>query len=154
MVTSFSTPSQYQCHTFPKAYRYQVESDIAFGIAAYGTTVVACTKTRPFIADGVTPDTVTVQSAGDVWPCFSKRSVCSVGDGVVFATRHGLAYIGQAGTDIFTKGLFTVDAVDALVASVDGGQDGVKVGVYVSFLPEGGATRQLGYASTWQKRPS
>lgn len=131
----------YQCHTFPKAYRYQVESDIV-GIAAYGTTVVACTKTRPFIADGVTPDTVTVQSAGDVWPCFSKRSVCSVGDGVVFATRHGLAYIGQAGTDIFTKGLFTVDewtplSPASMVVKMAEGR------VYVSFLPEGGATRQL-----------
>lgn len=99
----FSEP--YQPHAWPLSYRYQTESEIV-GIAAYGTTVVACTKTRPYVADGVEPSTVTLQSVTDTWPCLSKGSVCSVGDGVVFATKHGLAYVGLSGNTIITNGIF------------------------------------------------
>lgn len=102
----FSEP--YQPHAWPISYRFQCESEIV-GIAAFGTTVIACTKTRPYIADGVEPSAVTMQSVTEVWPCLSKRSVCSVGDGVVFATKHGLAYIGLSGNSIISKDIFTVE---------------------------------------------
>ena len=102
----FSEP--YQPHTWPTAYRFQCESDIV-GIAAYGTTVVACTKTRPYVADGVEPSSVTLQAVSEVWPCLSKGSVCSVGDGVVFATKHGQAYVGMQGSSIMTRDIFTVE---------------------------------------------
>jgi hypothetical protein len=99
----FSEP--YQPHAWPTSYRYECESEIV-GIAAYGTTVVVCTKTRPYIADGVDPSVVTLQSVTDTWPCLSKASVCSVGDGVVFSTKHGLAYIGLSGNKIITIDVF------------------------------------------------
>lgn len=102
----FSEP--YQPHAWPVSYRFQTESDIV-GIAAYGTTVVACTKTRPYVADGVEPSSVTTQAVSEVWPCLSKQSVCSVGDGVVFATKHGLAYVGLQGTNIMSRDIFTVE---------------------------------------------
>lgn len=99
----FSEP--YQPHAWPIANRFQCEAEIV-GIAAYGTTVVVGTKTRPYIADGVEPSVVTLQSVTDVWPCLSKSSVCSVGDGVVFATKHGLAYVGAGGSRILTNNIF------------------------------------------------
>ena len=102
----FSEP--YQPHAWPSSYRYQVESEIV-GIAAYGTTVVVATETRPFYADGVTPDVVTVQGASYTWPCLSKRSVCGVGDGVVYATQSGLAYIGSSGEQILTRAYYTTE---------------------------------------------
>lgn len=92
----------YQPHAYPKSYRYQTESPIV-GIAAYGTTVVIATQTRPYVADGVTPDVVTTQSVDNVWPCLSKRSVCSVGDAVIYATSQGLATIGSSGPTILTQ---------------------------------------------------
>lgn len=131
----------YQMHAWPLAFRYQVESEIV-GIAAYGTTVIICTKTRPFVATGVTPESVTVESFSEVWPCLSKRSVCSVGDGVVFATRHGLAYIGQSGNDILTKNLYTAEEwyplnPSSMTVRVSDGR------LFVAYVPDGGAARQL-----------
>ena len=98
----------YQPHAWPVAYRYQVDSAIV-GIAAYGTTVVVGTRSRPYYADGVTPDVVTVQGFSAVWPCLSKRSMCSIGDGVIFATTTGLAFLGLAGAQMLTQNLFTVE---------------------------------------------
>ena len=135
----FSEP--YQPHAWPSSYRYQTESEIV-GIAAYGTTVVVCTKTRPYIADGVTPDFVTMQSIGNVWPCMSKRSVCSVGDGVVFATKHGLAYVGSAGAQIFTHSLYTVEEWTPLnPASMHCVQADSRV--YMRYKPDDGQVRVL-----------
>lgn len=131
----------YQPHSWPKLYRYQAESDVV-GIAAYGTTVVAATKTRPYVADGVTPDAVTMQSINSIWPCKSKRSVCSAGDGVVYATEAGLAYIGASGPSILTKALMTIEEWRELTpTSMD-----VKVidnRVFILFTDEGGATSRL-----------
>jgi hypothetical protein len=135
----FSAP--YQPHAWPSSYRYQCESEIV-GIAAFGTTVVVCTKTRPYIADGVEPSVVTLQSVTDVWPCLSKGSVCSVGDGVVFATKHGLAIIGMQGNKILTTGIF---------AATDWGELGPETMVcrsangrlYLLYKQSGGSQTQL-----------
>lgn len=131
----------YQPHTYPKSYRYQTESPIV-GIAAYGTTVVVCTQTRPYLADGVTPDVVTMQAVSNIWPCKSKRSVASAGDGVIFATETGLAYVGQAGEQIMTKAFFTAEEWRPLVPS----SMHVRVidnRIYLLFLEEGAATKRL-----------
>lgn len=131
----------FQVHAWPLAYRHQVESDIV-GIAAYGTTVIICTKTRPFVATGGSPESVSIESFSEVWPCLSKQSVCSVGDGVVFATRHGLAYIGQSGNDIITKSLYTAEEWNPLnpasmVVRVADGR------LFIGYIPDGGYIRQL-----------
>lgn len=135
----FSEP--YQPHAWPASYRFLVESEIV-GIAAYGTTVVVATETRPFYADGVTPDVVTVQGASYTWPCLSKRSVCGVGDGVVYATQSGLAYIGSAGEQIFTRDYYTAEEWTPLVPSsmVCRTSDNR---LFMLYTPEGATTAQL-----------
>lgn len=135
----FSEP--YQPHAWPVGNRYSAESEIV-GIAAYGTTVVVATKTRPYVADGVTPDVVTMTGVSNVWPCKSKRSVCSAGDGVVFATDYGLAYIGTGGTYIFTSKLMTkeewqpLDPSSMQVAVIDSR-------IFVLFKELGSATKRM-----------
>lgn len=129
----------YQPHAWP--YKFQVESKIV-GIESHGTTIVICTETRPYVADGVTPDVVTVQSVDSIWPCLSKRSVCSVGDGVVYSTRLGMVYIGQAGPRVITKDLYSPEEWVAMTPSsmhcrmADGR-------LYILFLPVGGSTKQI-----------
>jgi hypothetical protein len=59
------------------------------------------------MADGVEPATATLQKVNTIWPCLAKRSMVAVGDGVLYATSFGLAYIGQAGPSIFTKDFYT-----------------------------------------------
>lgn len=135
----FSEPDQ--PHAWPMSYRTEMESEIV-GIAAFGTTVVACTKTRPYVATGTDPSVVTMEAVSDVWPCLSKRSVCSVGDGVVFASKHGLAFVGLSGNSILTKAFFTVEEWEpmtpsSMVCRVANGR------LYLLYSPAGGASSQL-----------
>lgn len=140
----FSEP--YQPHAWPVAYRRSTDYEIV-GIEAFGTTVVACTAGRPYIAQGTEPISVTVESVDRVWPCLSKRSVVSVGDGVLYATTNGLAYVGMNGARIWTEAFFSREEWAPLVptsmisAAVEGrvfvryvGSDGAK-GIMV-FSPQ------------------
>lgn len=96
----------YQPHAWPTEYRRATDYEIV-GIQSYGTTVVACTAGTPYIAQGTEPAGVTLESVDQVWPCLSKRSVVSIGDGVLYATGHGMAYVGMAGANIWTQPFFS-----------------------------------------------
>lgn len=96
----------YQPHAWPVEYRRATNYEIV-GIQAYGTTVVACTAGTPYVAQGAEPANVTLESVGQVWPCLSKRSVVSLGDGVLYATGYGLAYVGMNGASIWTEAFFS-----------------------------------------------
>ena len=96
----------YQPHAWPSEYRRATDFEIV-GIEAFGTTVVACTAGTPYVAAGVEPAGVTLESVDQVWPCLSKRSVVSIGDGVLFATSYGLAYVGMNGASIWTAPFFS-----------------------------------------------
>ena len=96
----------FQPHAWPTSYRRGTTFDVV-GIGHFGTTVVACTESDPYICEGSDPSIVTAESANQVWPCLSKRSVISVGDGVLYATTNGMAYVGMKGANIWTQGLFT-----------------------------------------------
>jgi hypothetical protein len=96
----------YQPHAWPTEYRRATDYEIV-GIQSYGTTVVACTAGTPYIAQGTEPASVTLESVDQVWPCLAKRSVVSIGDGVLYATGHGLAYVGMNGASIWTQPFFS-----------------------------------------------
>lgn len=96
----------YQPHAWPVAYRRATDYEIV-GIQAYGNTVVAATAGVPYVIDGVEPAGVVLDSVPKVWPCLSKRSMVSIGDGVLYATTHGLAYVGMNGSSIWTEAFFS-----------------------------------------------
>lgn len=100
----FSEP--YQPHAWPVEYRRACDFEIV-GIQSFGTSVVACTAGAPYVASGVDPASVTMESVDKAWPCLSKRSVVSLGDGVLFATSYGLAYVGMSGASIWTEPFFS-----------------------------------------------
>ena len=100
----FSEP--YQAHAWPIAYQLGADYPIV-QTRSYGTVVVAATHANPYMADGVEPATAALQKVNTIWPCLAKRSMVAVGDGVLYATSFGLAYIGQAGPSIFTKDFYT-----------------------------------------------
>ncbi|MFN3359496.1 MAG: hypothetical protein ACK418_26310, partial [Pseudomonas sp.] len=132
----FSEP--YQPHAWPEAYRRATDFEIV-GIESFGTTVVACTKGRPYIAQGTEPENVVLESVDKVWPCLSKRSVVSIGDGVLYATSHGMAYVGMGGSMIWTEAFYSreewtpLDPSSMVAAAAEGrvfvrfiGTDGLK----------------------------
>lgn len=102
----FSEP--YQPHAWPSAYKLSTDYDIV-GIATYGSEIVVTTKGNPYIASGVDPVSMTMQKVDGMYPCLSKRSVVSIGYGVVYASTHGLIYLGGNGVSVYTKDLFTKD---------------------------------------------
>lgn len=131
----FSEP--YQPHAWPQAYRRATDFEIV-GIESFGTTVVACTKGRPYVAHGTEPTNVVLESVDKVWPCLSKRSVVSIGDGVLYATSHGMAYVGMSGSQIWTEAFYSreewlpLDPSSMVSAAAEGR-------VFVRFIGTGGA---------------
>lgn len=107
----FSVP--YQPHAWPLSYQLASAFDIV-GCASFGTAVVVATAGTPYSADGNEPESAQLVSVDQLWPCLSKRSVCSVGDGVIYATSHGLAYIGASGSRILTEQEFAPNQWQAM----------------------------------------
>ena len=107
----FSEP--YQAHAWPNAYQFGM-GVAAVGLATFGSTVVIGTLGKPYVADGVEPGSVSLQAVDSVWPCLSKRSMMSVGDGVMYATLQGLAYVGNSGSKIWSQPYYTREEWRAL----------------------------------------
>jgi hypothetical protein len=96
----------FQPHAWPLAYRFGADHEIV-AIESFGNTVVAATAGKPYVSSGVEPSSSSMDSVDQVWPCLSKRSIVSVGDGVMYATSNGMAYVGAAGASIWTDPFFT-----------------------------------------------
>jgi hypothetical protein len=134
----------YQPHAWPIEYRRATDHEIV-GIQSYGTTVVAATAGTPYVATGVEPASVTLETVDKVWPCLSKRSMVSIGDGVLYATSHGIAYVGMGGATIWTEAFFTRTeweplAPRSMVSAVSHGR------VYVRWIGEEGDKGVLVFA--------
>jgi hypothetical protein len=107
----FSEPLQ--PHAWPEAYQLSSGYD-GVGLAAFGSSVVMATQGPPFVATGVEPVSITGEEVSGMYPCLSKRSVISVGDGVLYASRYGLIQVGSSGIRIVTDGFYTRDEWELL----------------------------------------
>lgn len=96
----------YQPHAWPVAYQYGTDFEIV-AIESFGNVVVAATAGCPYYSSGNDPASTSLEKVDKVWPCLSKRSIASVGDGVVYATAYGMAYIGTSGPSIMTEPYFS-----------------------------------------------
>ena len=102
----FSEP--YQPHAWPLRYRQATDYD-GVGLGVYGSTIVVGTQGNPYTITGVDPSAMSSEKIPGAYPCLSKRSLMSVGDGVIYATKHGMLLIGVNGVDIMSKDFFTRD---------------------------------------------
>lgn len=96
----------YQPHAWPQGYRQQCDFPI-IGAASYGTAVVCATAAKPYVFDGIEPSSVTGDKKEAVFPCLSKRSVISLGDGVLYASSFGLIFVNASGASVWTKDYYT-----------------------------------------------
>lgn len=100
----FSEPLQ--PHAWPEAYQMSTDRDIV-GIGTFGSEVGVGTKGNPWIASGVEPLSMAFQKVEGLYPCLSKRSLISFGDGLIYASAHGLIFAGAAGVSVYTENFYS-----------------------------------------------
>lgn len=97
----------YQPHAWPVSYQRKATYQIKGAAALDNGNVVVATTGSPFIYSGFEPASAIMERIERPMPCLSSRSVCSVGEAAVFATRGGLALIGAGVPQLLTAQLFS-----------------------------------------------
>ncbi|WP_421353106.1 hypothetical protein [Aeromonas taiwanensis] len=112
MCAGFAGNSLYLCepylpYAWPEKYRLTTEHDIV-AIAAIDTTLVIGTKGYPYLAQGVSPASVTTQKLSQLpQACISGRSMVAMDGVVLYASPDGLVGIGASGGQVVTEGIIT-----------------------------------------------
>lgn len=112
MCAGFAGNSLYLCepylpYAWPEKYRLTTEHDIV-AIAAIDTTLVIGTKGYPYLAQGVSPASVTTQKLSQLpQSCVSGRSMVAMDGVVLYASPDGLVGIGANGGQVVTEGIIT-----------------------------------------------
>lgn len=102
-----------QPHAWPEQYQLSAGYN-AIGLATFGTSVVMATQGVPFVATGVEPASMTGEDVQGMYPCLAKSSVIGVGDGVLYASKHGLVQVGVRGVSVFTDPWYSRDEWETL----------------------------------------
>lgn len=105
-LVCFSEP--YQPHAWPEAYQLSTDREIV-AIGTFASEVGIGTKGLPWIASGVEPASMTMEKVNALYPCLSKRSMIAYGDGLLYASSHGLIYAGASGVNIVSDKFYTRD---------------------------------------------
>lgn len=122
-------------YAWPAKYRQTMDYPVV-GLGTFGASLVVLTKGSPYIINGTHPDSMTAEKVELDQACVSKRSIVSMGGGVIYASPDGLMYVGAGGSRILTEGWFTRDKWQALSPS---GIDGSWTdGKYIGFHATGG----------------
>ena len=130
----FSEP--YQPHAWPDNYKKKVQADIV-GIAPFDANLGVATKGLPSIFSGYEPAQMSVTQHNKPFPALSRYSVSSAPDGIVFATKNGLARMDLSGVGMLTDALFTPEAWNALApASMQCAYDGTRLYFYTTTSPK------------------
>ncbi|MFM5142974.1 hypothetical protein ACEUA0_10755 [Aeromonas veronii] len=112
MCAGFAGNSLYLCepylpYAWPEKYRLTTEHDIV-AIAAIDTTLVIGTKGYPYLAQGVSPASVTTQKLSQLpQSCVSGRSMVAMDGVVLYASPDGLVGIGANGGQVVTEQVIT-----------------------------------------------
>lgn len=103
----FSEPNQY--HAWPIEYKVSLDHRIV-GLAAMSGRLIAMTDAYAYIITGSDPALLSVQRVDARFPCLSKNSIVNTGEGVMYATREGLAmYNTSQGPQLVTRELYNSD---------------------------------------------
>lgn len=89
----FSEP--FRPFTFPAKYMQSLDFPVV-GLGVFGTNLVAVTKGNPYVISGIDPSAMSVQKLDLQQACVSKRSVVSMGYGVIYASPDGLVLVGDS----------------------------------------------------------
>ena len=95
----------YLPHAWPGAYSLTVDYPVV-GLSANGTSLNIMTEGSPFIATGVTPDTMTIGKISANEPCISRGSIVGAGEGAYYASPNGVQLLNTGGTETVTQGVY------------------------------------------------
>jgi hypothetical protein len=95
----------YLPYAWPPQYALTVDYPIV-GLTANGTSLNILTEGSPFIATGVTPDTMTIGKISANEPCISRGSIVSAGEGAYYASPNGIQLLNTGGTENITLGVY------------------------------------------------
>ena len=95
----------YLPHAWPPQYALTVDYPIV-GLTANGTSLNIATEGSPFIATGVTPDTMTIGKITANEPCISRGSIVSAGEGMYYASPNGIQLLNTGGTTNITQEIY------------------------------------------------
>ncbi len=129
----------YQPHAWPVDYRYSMDHDIV-AIGAISQDVVVTTSENPYLVTGIDPGGMTKAKLALNQSCSSKRSLVSMGYGVIYASPDGLIMIGgSSGAKNITENILTREQWQELnPSSMIGLQhDGKYYGFYDNGVPGG-----------------
>lgn len=99
----FSAP--YLPHAWPAAYALTVDYPI-IGLTANGASLNILTQGPPFIATGVTPDTMTIGKITANEPCIGRGSIVTSGEGAYYASPNGVQLVNTGGTTNMTQSIY------------------------------------------------
>jgi hypothetical protein len=103
----------YRPYAWPEPYRQALDYPVV-GLGAIDTTLVVLTTGVPYLIQGSHPDSVVVVRSEVEQACVSKRSVVSMGGGVVYASPDGLVLITTGGAKVLTQSLYEREDWQAL----------------------------------------
>lgn len=95
----------YLPHAWPEAYALTVDYPVV-GLTADGSSLNIITEGPPFIATGVTPDTMTLGKITANEPCIGRGSIIAAGEGAYYASPNGMILLNSSGTTNVTLKLF------------------------------------------------
>ena len=103
----FSEPGQY--HAWPRAYKKEIPHNIV-GLAVFSGYLLIVTENYPYLLSGNDPVVLSLTRVDARSPCLNKRSIASMGFGVMYATHDGLAlYSTTTGPQLATRMLYNSD---------------------------------------------
>jgi hypothetical protein len=95
----------YLPHAWPPQYALTVDYPIV-GLTANGSSLNIVTEGSPFIATGVTPDTMTIGKITANEPCISRGSIVASGEGAYYASPNGIQLLNSGGTTNVTEAVY------------------------------------------------
>lgn len=96
----------YQPHAWPLQYVQTMQTEIV-GVAVYANVIVVTTTSHPYIAEGMSPLSLTFQKIDSIDPCLNRRSMATTLNGVYYASPQGIIAATGGITQLATMELFT-----------------------------------------------
>jgi hypothetical protein len=103
----------YLPHAWPASFALTVDYPIV-GLTANGASLNILTQGPPFIATGITPDTMTIGKVTANEPCISRGSIVTSGEGAYYASPNGVQLLNTGGTQNMTQNIYEKEFHNAL----------------------------------------